>query len=140
MGQPACYRVLVKNLSNLTSSYRAATLTDSETELLVKSYRSDELNVDLDIVTRHNHFNALRESNLASNVKSSDEELRTIVIVEWSMTATLFLLQHINLSLEVFRCQDRTATANFKKEDSKKAKKTLTIRYCSDKIAPVAEK
>ena len=102
MGQPACYRVLVKNLSNLTSSYRAATLTDSETELLVKSYRSDELNVNLDIVTRHNHFNALRESNLASNVKSSDEELRTIVIVEWSMTATLFLLQHINLSLEVF--------------------------------------
>ena len=70
--------------------------------LLVKSYRSDGSNVDLDIVTRHNHFNALRESNLASNVKSSDEELRTIVIVEWSMTATLFLLQHIKLSLEVF--------------------------------------
>ena len=44
------------------------------------------------------------------------------------------------LKLEVFRCQDRTATVNIKKEVSKKAKKTLTIRYGSDKIAPVAEK
>ena len=58
---------------------------------------------------------------------------------------TFFLKKHVfvptqRLKLEVFRCQDRTATANFKKEDSKKAKKTLTIRYCSDMIAPVAEK
>ena len=58
---------------------------------------------------------------------------------------TIFLKKHVfvptqRLKLEVFRCQDRTAIVNFKKEDSKKAKKTLTIRYGSDKIAPVAEK
>ena len=82
------YLELVKNLGNLTGTYGTSTLADCETETLVECDRSDEHNVDLNVVTRHNHLNSLWKSNLTGNVKSTDEELRTILVVERSMTAS----------------------------------------------------
>ena len=92
---------LVKNLGYLTCSYCAAALTDCETQVLVQSHRSDEHNIDLHVVARHYHLYACREGDLSGDVKSTDEELGTVVVVERSVTATLFLLQDVDLSEEV---------------------------------------
>ena len=80
---------LVKNLCYLTCSNGTATLADCETESFIKSDRGDELDVDLNVIARHNHFYTLGESNLTGNIKCTDEELRTILVVERSVTATL---------------------------------------------------
>ncbi len=53
------------------------------------------------MITRHNHLNSLWQLDLASYIHSTEVELRTIVVVEWSVTTTLFLLQDVDLSLEV---------------------------------------
>ncbi len=53
------------------------------------------------MIARHYHLNTLWEHDLASNVHGAEIELWTIVVVEWSVTATLLLLKDVDLSLEV---------------------------------------
>ena len=92
---------LVEDLGYLTCTYCTATFTDCEAKTFVKGYRSDKGNVNLYVISRHYHLYAFWESNLTGNVEGTDEELRTILVVEWSVTTTLFLLEDIDLSEEV---------------------------------------
>ena len=94
-------RLILEDLSNLTRTYCTATLTDSELETLSHSNWSDQSNVDSYVVTRHYHLNSLWQLNLTSYVHCTEVELRTILVVEWSVTATFFLLEDVDLSLEV---------------------------------------
>ena len=119
-GSPPLYGVeLLYDLDNLAGTYGTSTFADGELETFVKGYRSDELNIDLDVVAWHNHLDSFRKADLTGNVKSTDEELRTILVVEWSVTSTLFLLEDVDLSLEVLvrsdgtRLGDDFATLNF---------------------------
>ena len=93
--------LLVEDFGDLTGTYGAATFADSEAETLVASNRSDELDDNLNVVTRHYHFYALGESDLTGNIQSTDVELGTVVVVEGSVTATFFFLQDIDRSLEL---------------------------------------
>ena len=92
--------ILVEDFGDLTRTYSAAAFTDGETQTLVASNRSDEVNDDLNVVAGHYHFNAFGKSDLTCNVEGTDVELGTIVVVERSVTATFFFLQDINRSLE----------------------------------------
>ncbi len=53
------------------------------------------------MVTGHYHFYTFGKSDLTGYIECTDVELRTIVVVERSVTATFFFLQDINLSLEL---------------------------------------
>ena len=94
-------RKLLDDADHLASANGTTTFADSELQTVVHSYRSDELHSDFHVIARHHHLYAVREDDLTGNVKSTDEELRTIVIVERSVTTTFFFLQHIDLSLEL---------------------------------------
>ena len=100
-------RELVLDADYLACAYGTATFADSELETLVHSNRSNELNVDFYVVTRHNHLLVGGEHDLTGNVKGTDEELRTIVVVERSVTTTLFFLENVDLSYEVSMRSDR---------------------------------
>ena len=78
-----------------------AALADSETETFLDSDRSDELNVHNYVIAGHAHFLVSRKSDYAGNVGSSEEELRTVVGNERSVTAALFLLKNVNLTAEL---------------------------------------
>ena len=84
----------------MTRTYRTATFTDCETQTFVASNRSDEFHVDSHVVTGHYHFYTFGESDFTRYVERTNVELRTIVVVERSVTATFFFLQDINLSLK----------------------------------------
>ena len=53
------------------------------------------------VVTRHNHLGALGELNSASHVRGAEVELGAVVREERLVTATLILLQNVDLALEV---------------------------------------
>ncbi len=53
------------------------------------------------MVTWHYHLSAFWKSNLTSYVERTEVELRTVVVVEWSVTTTFFFLQYVDLSLEL---------------------------------------
>ena len=83
------YRGLLENLQDLTCTYGTTTLTDSETKTLVQRYRVDQLYGDSYVVTWHNHIYTLWQRYLTGNVHSTEVELRTVLVVEWSVTTTL---------------------------------------------------
>ncbi len=91
---------LVKDFSYLTGTYCSTTLTDSETQTFLHRYFVDQLNSDSDVIARHNHFYSFWKSDNASYVCSSQVELRTIVVEEWSVTSTFFFRQYVNLCFE----------------------------------------
>ena len=93
--------LLLYNLDYLSSTYSTATFTDSELKSLVHCHWGNELNVDLNVVARHNHFLVSWESDLTGNIQGTDEELRTVVVVEWSVTSTLFFLEDVDLCYEL---------------------------------------
>jgi hypothetical protein len=92
---------LLDNLDHLTCANGTATFADSELKTFVHCNRSDELNGDFHVIARHNHLYTLGEHDLTGNIEGTDEELRTIVIVERSVTTAFFFLQNIDLSLEL---------------------------------------
>ena len=92
---------LLHDLQDLTCTYRTATLADCETQTFVDSYRVDQLHGDGHVVAGHNHVYACGQVNITGHVHRTQIELGTIVVVERRVTATLFLLQDINLSLEL---------------------------------------
>ena len=105
--------VLLKNLGDLTRTYGAATLTDSEAKTCVASNRVDELNVDLNVVTGHYHLYTFGESDLTGYVKCTDVELGTILVVERSVTATFLFLEDINRSFELAVGLNNTRMADY---------------------------
>ena len=77
-----------------------AAFTDSEAEAFLDSDRSDELNIDLNVISGHAHFYTLVKSDGTGNVGGAEIELGTIVGEEGSVTSALFLGQNVNLAAE----------------------------------------
>ena len=92
---------VIQDSGDLTRSYCTATFTECETQTLIQGYTIEQFDLNLNVVTRHYHFNSFRKLDLASAVHRTQIELRTILVAERSVTATFFLLQNIDRSLEV---------------------------------------
>jgi hypothetical protein len=92
---------LLDDLSYLTSTYGTTTFADSEAETLANSNRSDQVNVDRQVVTGHNHLHASGEHDFASYVCRAQVELGTVLVVERSVATAFFFLQNVHLSLEL---------------------------------------
>ena len=86
-------RLVLEYLCDLARTNGATTLTDSEAQTLVQSYSVNQLYSNLYVITRHYHLNTCGERNLTCAVHGAEIELRTILVSEWSVTTTLFLLQ-----------------------------------------------
>ena len=106
------YRELLDDLDYLSGTYGAATLTDSEAKTLVHSDWGDELDIDLNVIARHYHLDTFWESDLTGNIQCADEELRTILVVEWSVATTFLFLEDVDLSLELCMRSDGTWLGN----------------------------
>ena len=92
---------LLDDACNNACTNGTSTFTDSETESLFDSDGGDQLDFHVDVIAGHNHLNAFRQCDDAGNVCCSEVELGTIAGEERSMTAAFFLLQYVNLALEV---------------------------------------
>ena len=104
--------VLVKDLSDLTRTNGAATFADSEAETYVESNSVDEFYIDLYVITGHYHFDAFGEVDLTGAVHGAEIELRTILVTEGRMTATFFLLEDVDGSLEAGVGLDNTGVSD----------------------------
>ena len=75
---------------------------------LLHSYRVNQLDSHLDVITRHAHLCTSRKVANTCYVCCSEVELRTIVVEERSMTTTLVLCQNVNLSCELVMAGNST--------------------------------
>ena len=98
---------LFVDFDNNTGTDGSAAFTDSEAETFFDCDRLDKFNIHLDVIAGHAHFSAFGKGDNTGNVSSSEEELRTIVVEERSMTATFVFLEDVNLSAESFMRMNR---------------------------------
>src|SRR6478735_11202101 len=83
------------DLRDAAGTDRAATLADGEAQALVHRDRLAELDGDRHVVAGHDHLGALRQLDGAGDVGRAEEELRTVVVEERLVTATLRRGQHV---------------------------------------------
>src|SRR5262249_35446063 len=65
------------------------------------------LNIHLDVVARHDHLDPFGQTAHAGHVGGAEVELRPVVGEERGVTATLFLLEDVDLGLELLVRGDR---------------------------------
>src|SRR5690625_6948125 len=70
-------RKLLDDLGDHTGTDGPTTLTDRKAELLLHSDRGDQLDLHLNVITRHYHLDPLRERDRAGDIGRTEVELRT---------------------------------------------------------------
>src|SRR3989338_6157296 len=79
------------NLGDDSRSDGLASFADSESHLLFKRDRGDELYFELDGVARHDHFGLLRKRNLSGHVSGANVELGLVACEDRGMAASFLL-------------------------------------------------
>src|SRR5205085_12578371 len=104
----ACCSNLFNNSRHCTGTDCTAAFADSEAEAFFHCDRSDELDLHLDVVSWHHHFDACRQVTNAGHVRCTEVELRAIACEERCVSSAFFFGEDVCLSLELsVRC-DRT--------------------------------
>src|SRR5580700_5746457 len=88
---------LLRDLGNAPRTDGAAALADGETLGLFHRDRSDEIDVDTDVVARHDHFDPLREIDHSGDVRGAEVELRPIAVEERREAAAFVLREDVDL-------------------------------------------
>src|SRR4051794_7006841 len=97
---PVC-GVLLDDLRDATGADGAATLTDGEPQALLHGDRLDQLDRHLGVVARHDHLGAGGQRHDARHIRRPEVELRTVVVEERRVPATLVLREDVDRALEV---------------------------------------
>src|SRR3984885_8062873 len=103
--------VLLDDLGDYARADRATALSDGETQALVHGDRLDQFDLHLDVVPRHDHLDAVGQLGHAGDVGRAEVELRPVAREERGVTATLLLLQHVDLGLVLGVRRDRPRLA-----------------------------
>src|SRR5690606_34133586 len=88
------------DLGNHAGANGTAAFADSEAQAFFHGDRSDQGNVQLDVVARHDHFHAFGQFAGTGHVSSTEVELRTVALEERSVTTAFVLAQHVHFSFE----------------------------------------
>src|SRR5690348_1526254 len=91
---PACGDLL-DDLGDAAGADGAATLTDGEPEALLHGDRLDQLDRHLGVVAGHDHLGAGGQGHDARHVRRPEVELRTVVVEERRVPATLVLREDV---------------------------------------------
>ena len=95
------YELVLVDADDDTGADGTAALADSEAEALLDGDGGDQLDMHVDVITRHAHLDAFGKGDDAGHVRGTEVELGTIVVEERGVTAALFLGQDVNLALEL---------------------------------------
>src|SRR5206468_6502445 len=95
------------DLGDATGADGAAALADSEAQALLHRDGLDHFHPHLGVVAGHDHLGALGQVHHTRDVRRPEVELRTVVVVEGRVTATLVLGQDVDVRLELRVGSDR---------------------------------
>ena len=88
-----------------TCSDGPATFTNSKPELFLHSNRGNELNLKVDVITGHNHFNTFGQCADTGHISGPEVKLRTITGEERCVPPAFLLGQNVDGRIELrMRC------------------------------------
>src|SRR5438105_5226984 len=103
---------LLNNLGDDTRADRLAAFPDGKVAVDVQSHRLVQAYGNSGIVARQNHFDSVRQTNLAGDVRGPEEELRLVAAEKRRVPAASVLAQDVNLTLELRPWPDRARSGN----------------------------
>src|SRR5215472_8288405 len=92
---------LLNNFRDHSCTDSPTTLADRELQTLFHSDRSNQLDLHVDVVTRHDHLSAFRQFDNSGNVRRAEVKLRPISIKKRGVPSALLLSQNISFSVEL---------------------------------------
>src|SRR5512142_108545 len=101
---------LLDDLRDDAGAYRVTTFADGEARAFFQSDWRDQLDVNRDVIAGHYHLDTLRKRDIAGHVQCADVELRAVAVEEWRVAPTLFLLEDIDLTIELGAGVDRAGS------------------------------
>src|SRR5918998_5439489 len=92
--------LLLHNLGDHTSPYRASTLPYGKVEPLIHGYGRNEPHLHHRVIPRHHHLYPLLQPYLSRHVRGAKVKLRPVMAKEGRVPSPLFFGENIHLSLE----------------------------------------
>src|SRR4029077_17619777 len=93
-------RLLIQNIAHATRADGFAAFANCEPNSLLHGYRRDQLDLDRDVVARHDHLHTIRQFDCAGYIRRPEIKLWPVIGEEWSVTSAFLLTQHVNFRLE----------------------------------------
>src|SRR5262245_16237256 len=97
---------LLQDLGDDAGADGLAALADREAKTFLAGDRRDQLDLQVDVVPRHHHLRPLGQRAQPRHVRRPEVELRPVSLEERRVTPALFLLQDIDLALELLVRRD----------------------------------
>src|SRR5262245_54967650 len=105
--------MLIQNIAHATRADGFAAFANCEPNSLLHGYRRDQLNLDRDVVSGHDHFHAIRQFNSAGDISRPEVKLRPIIGEERSVTPAFLLAQDVNFPLEFLVRRDGAGLGDY---------------------------
>src|SRR5262249_17237196 len=91
---------LIQNLDHATGADGYVAFADGEPNSLPDGNRRDQLDLDRDVVPRHNHFHAIRQLHSTGDISGTEIKLWPVIGEERSVTSAFLLAQDVNFRLK----------------------------------------
>src|SRR5438046_2694978 len=99
--------MLFQDLRYGSCAHRAAALADGESQSFIHGDRSDQLDFERHVASRHHHFHARRQLRHTGYVGGPEVKLRPVTLKERRVTSALVLAQNVDFAAELLVRLDR---------------------------------
>src|SRR5437588_12364986 len=94
-------RLLIQNFAHATGADGFAAFANSESNRLFHRDRGNQLDLNGNVIARHDHFDAIRQLNRPGHISGPEIKLRPVIGKKRGVTAALLLAQDIHFCLEL---------------------------------------
>src|SRR5437667_9736669 len=94
-------RLLIQNFAHATGANGFAAFANGEANRLFHRDRRNQLDLNGDVIARHDHFDAIWQLDRPGHVSGAEIKLRPVVGKEWGVTAAFLLAQNVHFRLEL---------------------------------------
>src|SRR5438045_9565885 len=104
--------ILIQNFAHATGANGFAAFANGEANRLFHRDRGNQLDLNGDIIARHDHFDAIWQLDRPGYISGTEIKLRPVISKKRGVTAALLLAQDVHFRLELLVRLDRAWLGN----------------------------
>src|SRR5213596_3503714 len=93
--------ILIQNFAHATGANGFAAFANGEANRLFHRDRSNQLDLNGNVIARHDHFDAIWQLDRPGHISGAEIKLRPVIGKEWGVTAAFLFAQDVHFRLEL---------------------------------------
>src|SRR5438874_6965334 len=93
--------ILIQNFAHATGANGFAAFTNGEANRLFHRDRGNQLDLNGDVIARHDHFDAIWQLDRPGHISGAEIKLRPVIGREWGVTTAFLFAQDVHFRLEL---------------------------------------